>query len=261
METKRNNIFLALLMCFLVCLGGGAVFGLVYHIGYYIYLLSAGIIVLACTVYFKFADKEKKYNIVIAILVSIFLSIVFEMLGIFIVECLDIAGAYDIPFNDSFLVLVDLWKTNSEVATYMNTRVFEVVAMIVIGGGVYLLIHLLNRRKARKQLEQNAIETELQSENVENVKEENKVNTSSKTVSVAIVYNNLFSKCTEAYKNYAQTKNQEEFKQALAEMKKSIVLTDETKQELIKLIEENSKNQTSKQDIAVNKILLKLLNK
>ena len=150
MESKKNNIFLALLLSLLTALAGGVLFGLIYHLGYYIYFLAVIEIVLTCTVFFKFKKGENAGIIILAIIWSVVWTFIFNFLSIIISESILIAQEYGLTFIQGYTVLVELWKIEPEVSSYMSLRMIQIIAMIILGGIVYGISYLINYSRAKK---------------------------------------------------------------------------------------------------------------
>ena len=120
MKTEKNNIILALLFSLLATIGGAAAFGLIYYIGYYIYYLTAAEIIIACNLFFKFKKPKSWKTIFLAVFWGIVWTFIFNTISVMVCESIITSKEFEISFLDSFLLLIQLWGTEPEVASYMN---------------------------------------------------------------------------------------------------------------------------------------------
>lgn len=266
MGSKKNNILLALLMSFVFSVLGGVIFGLIYQMGYYLYVLPIAIVCLACIMYFKYADKSKKYNVAIAVISSIIFSIIFMYISILIVEAGIIAKEYKISLTDSFKVLLELFKTDQQSRDYLIRRIVEITVMMFVGGAIYIILYFIESKNQKnikqKQNGENSDENTKDNQSVfAEIKNKNDITNPPKVRAIEVEYSNLYNKCSDAYNKYIKNKNQEEFKQELLNIKKNIMYTQQIKKHLIEYAELKNSQLSDKNDIAVNKLMLKLLNK
>ena len=147
-ENKQSNILLAFLMSTLTALAGSVVFGLIYAIGYYIYILAIAEVFLALGIFLKFYNKNKKI-VIIASIWCISCTFLFNVVAILVSESYFIAKDFSCSLLEAFKLLIELWKIDSSVQSYMNKRMLEVLVMLVLGGVVIGLI-LLSKKTRQK---------------------------------------------------------------------------------------------------------------
>ena len=245
---KKSNIFLALLLSLLTALGGGVLFGLIYAFGYSMYLLALGEIVLAVTVFFKINKNISKKTITLAIIWGVLWTFLFNVLSIVICEAIIIAKEFNATFANSYKALIELWKTNAEIKAYMNKRVLQVSAMILLGGFIYGVSYLVQYNKTKK-LNQRLMNTNEQNHAVpanSTQKSSNENFTAKLAQNVEIKahldeenkeYNNIFNECKKAIINYAKDKDLQNFKSQLKDIKQKYLSTMsvETKEKIVKI--------------------------
>ena len=275
MESKKNNIFLALLLSLLTALAGGVLFGLIYHLGYYIYFLAVIEIVLTCTVFFKFKKAENAGIIILAIIWSVVWTFIFNFLSIIISESILIAQEYGLTFIQGYTVLVELWKIEPEVSSYMNLRMIQIIAMIILGGIVYGISYLVNYSRAKKYKKNTEIFLQnTNSGNAETYQPSTytpyQPTTTQTTPKQSIdaeelkaTYFKIFEDCKKAFNIYLEDKNKNAFKEKLSYIEISYLnkLSDEEKN-IIKInLEKKLSNQaTTEDDKKIAKLLLSLFN-
>ena len=282
MENKKSNVFLALFLSLLTALLGAGVFGVVYGFGYYIYLLALVEIIFSVKVFLKFIQNKKK-ALFGAILWSVILTLVLNVVAIVVCEAIFVAKELNVSFIESLKAVLESCKTDSEVQAYMLKRIIEIAAMIIIGGILYAIAFAISSKKAKKDKIKNETPNQqfVQPQAVEqpNVKPaENLVKTklietketsqpvvtkevpqTNKAENINEIYVSLYIKCKNAIKAY--TTDKEAFKRAGNEIKEKVsTLTPKTKQELISYIK-NQSNNADKTSIKINQILIKLMEK
>ena len=93
-KMKKTNIFLALFLSLLTAILGAGVFGLIYGLGYYIYILSAVQIYFTCVVFLKFIQNIRWWKVLIAIIWSTIISFALSVLAICVCEAIFIANEF-----------------------------------------------------------------------------------------------------------------------------------------------------------------------
>ena len=233
--SKKNNILLALLLSMLTALGGGVLFGIIYGIGYYIYLLALGEIILACNIFFKFYAKVNWKTITLAIVWSVVWTFIFNFFAIIVCEAIWVANEANCSFSDAYKIVIELWKTNAEIKAYMNKRMLQVAGMILLGGivyGAYFIANIVKAKKNNQSASNNETQTNNQTQITNIQKPENmvkpeqqnaEINETKKdfpTLSKAEeTYNLLIVECKNAILKFVKDKNQEAFKTTLKELK------------------------------------------
>jgi len=273
MENKKNNIFLALLLSLITALAGGVLFGLIYHFGYYIYFLAVIEIVLTCTVFFKFKKGENAGIITLAIIWSVVWTFIFNFLSIIISEAILIAQEYGLSFIQGYTVLVELWKTEPEVSSYMNVRMIQIIAMIIFGGVVYGISYLVNYSRAKKYKKNiENFPQNTNSGNTENYQPSTYTpyqptttqTTPKQTINAEELretYFRIFEDCKKAFNTYLEDKNKNAFKEKLSYIKNSYLnkLSEEENNIIKSNLEKKLSNQaTTENDKKVAKLLLSL---
>ena len=240
-KTNKSNIGLALLLSLLTALAGGALFGVIYGLGYYVYLLAILEIVWSCAIFLKF-KTGKAGTIVCAILWSVFWTIISNFAAVLICEAIFIASEYSLSFSESFFLLTELWKTDVEIQAYLTARLFQSIGMIVLGGIIYGISFAVNLKR-NKKLQKIA-------ENKQYEPKETDINN---------VYTNLFHYTKSIYEVFIQDKNKETFKESLSKLEELYVKQlnekekTEIKNKLQKIVEDGK---SSKEDKNIAKILL-----
>ena len=260
-QQKRSNIFIALLLSFLTALAGGILFGIIYGLGYYIYLLALVEIVLAVSMYLNFAER-KCQAVVTATIWSMIWTFLFNILAVGICEALFLAIDFGMSFTDALNTVVELWKTNAEVRTYVNNRIFEIFDTIIIGGivyGIYFIAKFSKEKKANKQ-----------NEKVQHRTQANIIDKTTKTTTSVEVSNHLdatqiyleaYKDCRSAIIRYTKSKDLKSFTETLKKIKTkhNANIDNETKQEIIELISKiSSKDDLSALAKKTNETLLKI---
>lgn len=272
MENKKGNILLALLMSMLAALGGGIFFGLIYFVGYYIYLLPAAAIVLACGVFFKFYKNVNWKTMTLAIIWSVVWTFIFNIFAVLIVEAIWIAKEYSTSFSVSYSLLIELWKTEPEIKSYMNARMLQIAGMILLGGVLYGTLYTVNyfkAKKAKKAMDNNNVSTPTanneiltkQVKQTEDIKTEETTKEPIKTTA-EVVYSSALNECRNAILKLMQTKDQETFKKEVKEIQTKYIskLSIPDKDCLIMIINsEVNKESLSSLDKKANQTLLKII--
>ena len=219
-ETKKSNIFLALLLSLLTAFAGSLLFGLIYMLGYYIYLLSAAIIILSSAVFLKFCKNNKK-NLFFSLLWGTIWTFAFNVLLIVVCEGIVLASTYNVSFEIGFKAVIELWKTNPEFQVFMNARLIEVGALILFGGIVYGILYLVRNRKKKSNPDQTPSQKETKHKTSNKNNPTQKKGTSANTPKNQIIekYDFILSLCKESVKKFSQNKDAEEFKQAVVNIK------------------------------------------
>lgn len=265
-NTKKSNIVLALLLSLLTALGGGIVFGIIYGIGYYIYILAAAEIYLACSVYLKYVSKPTWWHVVISIVWSIVWTFIFNLLAIVVCESIAIANEFGVSFADSFNALMNAWQTNAKIAAYMNDRMGDIIGMIFLGGIIYgasIIAAAFVAKKNKKTQSQNTIQPNQNSVKPTQIKTEEIPNTTNNNAVLDTLYPALFKDIKSNLEEFITTKNQEIFKSNLKETQakyKLHELKEVEKTELLTFINSQINNgNISKLDKKVNETILKLI--
>lgn len=258
MKVQKNNIVLALLLSLITTIGGAVLFGLIYYIGYYIYYLTAAEIILACAVFFKFKEPKNWKIILLSILWGFVWSFVFNALAVIICEAIMISKEFTMSFADSYYALIELWKLEPEVTTYMNTRMIQIAAIMFISGllfGTMYIVKLSKQIKLNK--EQNAkIETSTYYTQIQEQPTQPNPN------KLKEIYLNMLEACKSTYLIYLKDKNKLSFKENLVNIEQKYIqkLSIEEKN-IIKTNLENklTKTETSVDDKNIAKILLSII--
>ena len=258
MENKKSNVGLALLLSFLTTLVGSMVFGLVYAIGYYIYFLAVAEIMLACNVFLK-KSKANKKNIALAIIWTVVWTFIFNLLAIIICEIYWIASEFNINFSSAFKTLIDAWKVNPELKSYMNTRVLQVAGMIVLGCAIYGTYYIIQLNKNLKH--NHTVENNVQTTNTSST-EQTKSEIINKDIN-SEKQHLLISDCKKALLNYSKDANNETLKNEITKIKENHIshMSEDEKQKLIEQLSNKQKEENlSKLEEKAIKMLLKILN-
>ncbi len=253
MKTKKNNLGLALILSMLAALAGAVVFGIVYAIGFYIYLLAIMEIILACTVFLIYKPATKWTIVVFAIVWSFVWSFAFNIMAVVVCEAIAVANELHLSLSQSIKLVMDAWKNNADVAAYMNTRVGQILAMIFIGGvayGGYFIANIIKAKKQGRQAKQQP-EKVADAPKIENAPE-TKTNT----------FLSIFESCRKAYQIYQNNKNVELFNQNMNKIKSVFVekLSDVEKSIMIAKCEKKmAESDATEEDVKVAKIVLTIM--
>lgn len=276
---KKPNMLLALLLSLLTSLAGGAVFGLIYGIGYYIYFLAAAEIALAVGVFVNFMKNANGKTITLAIIWCVIWTFIFNILSVVICEAIFVSKEFGISFIESYRVIMELWKTDSEIKSYMNTRVFQIAAMIILGGIVYGVYAIINRKRAQKNMQyvdnaaSNAqIPSDQNTINQTDSKLTHKPNSTKNPSNISNqiltkakeIYIVAFNDCKVALENYQEDQNHDKLKVATNAIKdKHFREMDENVREYVIIIINKflAKDTLLDIDKNTNETLLKLINK
>ena len=218
MKTQKNNLGLALSLSMLIALGGAVVFGIVYAIGYYIYLLAIMEIILACTVFLLYKPATKWTIVVFAIVWSFVWAFAFNIMSVVVCEAIAVADELNVSLSQGIKLVMDYWKNNAEVAAYMNGRVGQILAMIFLGGAVYGGYYIANIIKAKRVAQQGTTKTTQSiATEAKSVGEEEKVATSNN------VYTDIYEACRKVVQEYQKDKNVAVFNENVAKLKTQYV--------------------------------------
>lgn len=278
-KTRTPSTSKAFFMCMLACLVGGIVFGIVYYIGYYFYYLSILELFFGVLAFLKYKQDTSKKAITLSMILSIFFVILFNFAGIFLCETIIISTEYDLPFNDSFKMLIDFWQTEPEIAEYFTTRILQIVAMTLIGC-VFALIFVLNKIKNDKQKALSVNQNEntqatntinattneftLQNNNeqsnnpilntTQNIEQQAKINAQN-------IYFEYYAQCKMFVNQYTNTKDMATFKQNINELKQSANnLENDIKEQVYSIIKTEMANSSQELESKVFQVLSRIFN-
>lgn len=277
-NSKKPNLFLALLLSLLASLAGAIVFGLIYAVGYYVYLLAIAEIILACKVFNKFYPKKHWFPITFSIIWNLLLSFAFNVMSIVLCETFFLMKELNnATFAESLKLIIDSWKSVSEVTTYMNTRVIQVAAMIIIGGIVYGVYCLIHNKKNKQEPQPLPYKTQIQElkETVKNIEHQSQQASTPQSAIVnenvetennstkAINYYFIIEKIREALKVYFLDKDQEKLGLSMKKIKQEYVsqLSISEKQNVVlTAIEQQNNASLPKTEKKAIELLLKMIN-
>ena len=268
METtqKKGNILLALLLSLLTALAGGAVFGLIYGIGYYIYLLAAAEIALAVAVFIKILKVSNGKTMTLAIIWCVLWTFIFNIVAVVLCESIWVAKELGCSLFDAYKVVLDLWKTDATIQTYMNSRVMQIAGMIILGGVVYGVSAIINNKKSKKTTI-NTTEPQTPTQNKQLTRTApvlNSTNISDQIVKQAKdLYVSSFNDCKEALEKFEKDQNQETLDKTkfLIQQRHLADINENVREHLIIIINKFlAKEDLSQIDRKVNLALLKMLN-
>lgn len=278
-KTRTSSTSKAFFMCMLACLVGGIVFGIVYYIGYYFYYLSILELFFGVLAFLKYKQDTSKKAITLSMILSIFFVILFNFAGIFLCETIIISTEYDLPFNDSFKMLIDFWQTEPEIAEYFTTRILQIVAMTLIGC-VFALIFVLNKIKNDKQKALSVNQNEntqatntinattneftLQNSNkqsnnsilntTQNIEQQAKINAQN-------IYFEYYAQCKMFVNQYTNSKDMATFKQNVNELKQSANnLENDIKEQVYSIIKTEMANSSQELESKVLQVLSRIFN-
>lgn len=154
MEEKKKNLntVKALIFSLLTSLGGAVVFGIVYGIGYYVFIIPILEVILAIYVYHKFA-KYNWANIIISIIWCIGFVLLFNVLSIIVCETIFIATEYGLPFFTSLSMFFEMIGYSKDVADAFWETVFQASAITLFGAviaGVYYGFNFVRNKNYEK---------------------------------------------------------------------------------------------------------------
>lgn len=267
-QNRKKNILLALAFSLLTALGGSVIFGIIYGIGFYIYLLAAAEIYVACIVYFKHIEKTTWWHILISVVWSLFWTVVFNVLAVCVCESIVISNTFDLSFFESFEFLITLWQTDADINIYMSQRVGEIVGMIFLGGIIYITSLIVkkvsNKKRGNTQQTQNTTQiAETTKPEIEQIKSEQTVEHTEYNAILDSLYPAIFKDVETAIEEYSLTKNQEILKTSLKEIltKYNLKNLEESeKTELLELINSQLANdKLTNLERKVNTTILKLI--
>jgi len=272
-KKENSNIVLALLISMLTSLAGGLVFGLIYGVGYYIYFLALAEIILSTNTFFKFYKKRSKGTTFLAILWGIIWTFVFNFLAIIICEAIWVANELNTSFINGYSEVIRLWRVDSDVQAYLNVRMFQILGMIILGGIVYGIYYIVNKSKLKNQNQNNQKQDNqktstnnnqsVQPKLDDNTKVETKpVGSTDKKININEIYLPIFAESKSKIVALAKTKDQEQFKKDMKDIKvsKIEVLDTNTKEALKDLINKLlTRDNMSQIDKKTNEALLKIL--
>ena len=235
---KKSNLFLALVLSLLTALGGAVVFGLVYAIGFYIYFLAIGEIILAYTVFFKKYKNINWKTITFAVIWTVVWTFIFNIFAILVCEAIWIAEEFNVSFSVSFNVLVELWETDPSIRGYMNKRVFEVLAMTILGGIIYGTSYIIQYKKKSKHNKSQSVQPISTSNQQSNTTNEIKNHENE-------LYYSIINPCKSAIEIFTQDKNKEKFKSKILDIKTKLInpLTDNDKETIKNICYKNLSNE------------------
>lgn len=278
-KTRTPSTSKAFFMCMLACLVGGIVFGIVYYVGYYFYYLSILELFFGVLAFLKYKQDTSKKTITLSMILSIIFVILFNFAGIFLCETIIISSEYDLPFNDSFKMLIDFWQTEPEIAEYFTTRILQIVAMTLIGC-VFALIFVLNKIKNDKQKALSVNQNEntqttnsinattneftLQNSNeqpnnsilntTQNIENQTQINAQN-------IYFEYYAQCKMFVNQYTNTKDMATFKQNVNELKQSANnLENDIKEQVYSIIKTEMANSSQELESKVLQVLSRIFN-
>lgn len=235
---KKSNILLALVLSLLTALAGAVVFGLVYAFGFYIYFLAIGEIILAYTVFFKKYKNINWKTITFAVIWTVVWTFIFNIFAILVCEAYWIAKEFSVSFSTAFNLLVDLWGKDISIKAYMNKRVFEVLAMTILGGIIYGTSYLIQYRKRAKFNQTQSVQP------ISRTTQNAPVISEMKTTENDI-YVSLITHCKNAIETFTKDKNKENFKKEVINIKTNYIisLTDNEKETIKNICYKNLNNE------------------
>lgn len=261
-EGKKSRVLPALLLSLLTALAGGAVFGLIYGLGYYVYLLAAAEISLAVSVFLKFMKKANGKTITLSIVWCVLWTFIFNILSVVICESIWVAKEVGCSIFDAYKVVLELWKTDAEVQSYMNTRVLQIACMILIGGIVYGISALVSAKKMKRETANNSQQAQKSIPATKTINRES--NISDEIVHKAKeVYIAAFNELKEALEKFESDKNEETLNKKKFLVKERYIsnIDENVREHLIVIVNKFlAKEELSKIDRAVNLNIIKMLN-
>lgn len=208
---QKNSLWKALLFSALICLAGAVVWGLVYSIGYMVYIVALGTVVLAGVVYRKFY----KFNYISFIWI-VLLSIIFNEIATFLALNLEIVNELmpELSFARGMELLFELISTNAEVkSAIISDTIFNILAVVI--GGVVAWVSINKQEKKNKSATTIATTATTNNEVVKSTIEakEEKVD----------AFSNYFNTMKQDFKKvveeYKQNKDKEAFKEKISTLK------------------------------------------
>lgn len=259
----KSNIFLALFLSFLTAIAGALVFGFIYAIGYYVYFLAIGEIILACVVFLKFCQKPNWKTITFAIIWSLAWTFLFNVLAIVVCESYFVASEYNVSFQDSLNTIIKAWKTDAEIKSYMNTRVGQVAGMIALGGFVYGIYFISQIKRNKKTQTANQINLQNANVNIVSNPTKNSFELPKTKESPAIqTYNTVMNELKKSIAKFAQDKNQEALKLQIMNVKQKLIAplaTNEKQEIVLHTLEQQQKKNTPIEKRAMTTLLKMLI--
>lgn len=231
----KSNIFIAILLCALTCLGGSILFGIIYGIGYYVFIIPVLEVFLGAIVYQKLTRKSA-INITVAILLSTALVVAFNIIAIVICEISFVAQNFSMSFSkatDTFFYYV---KHDAEVNSAFNSTITSASLFTLVGAVAASIDLIISYKKENKELTNQGdvvkekpktstskkIEQKTSQKQKSNKPANNSKQTNNSTNVVLIeerLYNNLYNNVKQSLINLSQSKNPEVFKQEINNIK------------------------------------------
>lgn len=157
---KFNYLTRALLFSIVMCVFGGAIFGLIYYFGYFWAWLSVIEIILASAVFFKFINNPKWYHLLICVIWCTAWAFVFNFLSVFLCEVIRCALQNSISFKHSFIAVLESWKYDVDFEKYIIERLIQIGTLTGFGTLVGLIytsaMYVTKKRNSNNNTNTNA---------------------------------------------------------------------------------------------------------
>ncbi len=148
----KNKLYISIPLCILACLAGAAFFGLIYGLGYYIYILPVLEVIIGVFAYLKFS-KVNWLNTAISIILSCALVILFNIFAVIIAENVILSRELNISFGSAFSIFMNAVKTNATVKGAFYRIIGQSSAISILGAVIataYLIFVILKSKKEAK---------------------------------------------------------------------------------------------------------------
>ncbi len=146
METKRDNITLALILSLLVCLLGSVVWGAIYYAGFFAAYIALLEVFVAGIVYSKF----KKLNWFGILWIAV-LTILFNEFSMLAVNVLVISNEFGFTISQSTELLIKLMQENQEVSSAFVSDSLSNFLFTFIGIVIYSVSYFKGKKTQRTQ--------------------------------------------------------------------------------------------------------------
>ena len=183
-KVKRNSIWLALVLSFVVCLVGAVISGLIYYANF----ISAWISIAIAGLSFYIYQKFYKVNWLSFVWV-LFWTIALSEVAFLISAGFIVGNYYGYSFNEAFDIFIDMLSNDNEMQNaFLRDSLLNVV-FAIIGVVIYFVSFKLNVKKmAKMQAQNNANGTTINSDALQNA--QNNLNIENSNLNSAPQLNN-----------------------------------------------------------------------
>lgn len=145
---KKQSLWKALLFSALICLGGAIIWGLVYSVGFMVYIVAFGTAFFAGAIFVKFY----KFNVGAFFWIALW-GVLFNEIAVFVVLNLEIVNNVmpELSFARGWDVLFEVIATNNEVkSAIISDSLFNIFCVFI--GAAAVWINIVTQKKRQQHI-------------------------------------------------------------------------------------------------------------